>query len=115
MATDKRGTPRIQPFVAPCRILVGTRRLTGYLTELSPQGARVLCDQPSPNAGTPVTLEVRFGRRVRQSRLPVEIKWVRSARGTHTVGLTFQGIGAEDQRILDAIVAEFQQRAALLA
>ena len=43
MPPDKRRTPRIQPFVAPCRILEdpGPRPLAGYLTDLSTRGAQV--------------------------------------------------------------------------
>ncbi len=116
MASEKRRTLRIQPYVVPCRITAGARRLPGYLTDLSTKGARVSCDVEPPAAGR-VILEVRFGRQVRYSRLPAEIKWTHppSASESHTLGLTFDGVTAEEQAILESVVAEFQRRAEQLA
>jgi hypothetical protein len=109
---EKRKTPRIQPFVARCRVEDGTRWVSGYLTELSLKGARISCDDTPPAPGSAVALEVRLGRRLSSCRFPAEIKWVRTAaRGPHTLGLTFRGISPEDQRILEAVVEEFRHRA----
>jgi hypothetical protein len=117
VASEKRRTPRIQPYVAPCRVATGERRLRGYLADLSSAGARVSCDGPAPAVGARVVLEVRFGSQVRHSRLPAEVKWVRADEevgGRHVFGLTFSGVGAEEQRVLDSVVDEFRRRAELL-
>ena len=116
-SSEKRRTLRIQPYVAPCRVVAGGQRFPGYLTDLSTKGARVSCDLDPPPAGVPVVLEVRFGRQVRYSRLPAEVKWTRppGEDETHTLGLTFEGVTAEEQEVLEAIVREFQRRAEQLA
>ena len=114
--TEKRRTPRIQPYVAPCRVVRGRRRFVAYLTDLSPRGGRVACDVDPPPAGTRVVLEVRLGRRVSHSRLPAVVKWARSGiRGTHTFGLTFRGISAEARRGLEVVVDDFRRLAAQIA
>lgn len=113
---DKRQTPRIEPFVVSCGILHGTRRLSGYLLDLSPRGARVSCGEEPPAIGERVVLEVRFGRSVTRSRLPAEVKWsrARNRSGTYLFGLTFSGISSEEQRTLDSVVEEFRRRAEAL-
>jgi hypothetical protein len=117
MRPEKRRTPRIQPYVAPCRLATGERRLRGYLADLSPAGARVSCDGPAPAVGATVVLEVRLGREPRHSRLPAEVKWVRAdeeVKGRHLFGLTFSGVDDEEQRTLQSAVDEFRRRAELL-
>lgn len=116
--TEKRKVPRIQPYVAPCRILHGSRRFSAYLVDLSPLGARVSCAAEPPVPGDTVVLEVRFGRNVSWSRLPVEVKWASPAGEpgeAHVFGLTFARISTEEQRVLDSVLEEFRRRAALLA
>lgn len=118
MASDNRRTPRIQPYVAPCRVIDGARRLAAYVTDLSLAGARVCCDAQPPGPGTPVVLEVRLGRRFPLSRLHGEVKWVRPSgkpEGGHVFGLTFAGITADEQRVVETVLEEFQRRAAELA
>jgi hypothetical protein len=116
--TEKRRAPRIQPYVAPCRLAHAGRRLPGYVVELGPQGARVCCDAEPPPPGEAVVLEVRFSRGAVHSPLPAEVKWTRPAgepEGAHLVGLTFVNVSAEQQRVLDGVLEEFRRRAALLA
>jgi hypothetical protein len=114
--TEKRRTPRIQPYVVPCRVVRGRRRFIAYLTDLSPRGGRVACDADPPPPGTRVVLEVRIGRRVSHSRLPAVVKWARAGtRGTHTFGLTFQKISAEARRALEIVLDDFRRLAAQIA
>lgn len=116
--TEKRRAPRIQPYVAPCRVVHAGRRLPGYVVELGPLGARVSCDEEPPAPGEPVVLEVRFSRGAVHSPLPAEIKWTRppgAAGGAHLVGLTFRDVSPDHQRVLDGVLDEFRRRAALLA
>jgi hypothetical protein len=119
MPSDKRRAPRIQPYVAPCRVLEGTRRLTGYLADLGYQGARVHCEAPPPAVGAAVILEVRLGRRTSpRSRLLGEVKWVRARGGQaagHMFGVTFKELTSEQQRAVESVVEEFRRRAAELA
>jgi hypothetical protein len=113
---EKRSTPRIQPFVAPCRLLEGTRGHTAYLTDLSSRGARVTCEGAALAPGDPVVLEVKVGRKAAHSRLRAEVKWVRPAvRGGHSLGLTFHNLPPGEQQALDAVMAEFRRRAEQLA
>lgn len=115
---DQRRTPRIQPFVAPCRLVAGERRTPGYLSDLSPRGARVSCDEEPPPVGTNVVLEVRFGREVAYSRLPAEVEWVQlglDPSAAPDIGLSFKDTTPEDQDVLDAVVEEFRRRAEQLA
>jgi PilZ domain-containing protein len=116
--TEQRKAPRIQPYLAPCRLVHSGRRLAGYVVELGPLGARVSCDDQPPALGEAVVLEVRFSRQAVFSPLPAEIKWSRppdESGGAHLVGLTFRGVSAEQQRTLDRVLDEFRRRAALLA
>ena len=111
---DKRAAPRIPPFVAPCRVALGDRRFAGYLTDLSLRGGRVSCEEDPPVVGDPLVLEVRFRRTVAYSRLPCQVRWVRpQAGGGHVFGLAFQGSGA-DLHAVEAVLEEFQRRAAEL-
>ncbi len=113
MPPEKRKTPRVAPFVAPCRLHVGAARVPAYLTDLSPRGAQIQLEAPPPKPGTAVVLEIRFGREVRYSRLQAEVIWVRpGADDGHSCGLTFTGVTTEQQRILESILDEFTRRAA---
>ena len=115
---EKRKTARIQPYVAPCRILDGDRRLPGYVTDLSPRGARVTCEAESPAVGQVVVLEVRFARRQGRPRLSGRVQWRRPllhpAKG-FDFGVTFEGLQAREQEILEAVVREFHRQAEQLA
>jgi hypothetical protein len=114
-SSDKRRTPRIQPFVVPCRVVSGERRGSAFLTDLSPMGAQVTCEFEPPATGAAVVLEVRFDRRAGTSRLPAQVKWVQAGDRRHTFGLTFEGISADERRTLEAVVEEFRRRAAQIA
>jgi PilZ domain-containing protein len=116
MPPDKRRTPRIQPFVAPCRVLEepGPRPLAGYLTDLSTRGAQVSTQSLPPHPEAAVVLEVRLGSEPTITRLPARVKWARAAEhgDWHTFGLTFEAIDTAELRVLEAVVEEFRRRAA---
>jgi hypothetical protein len=114
---DKRRTRRIEPYLAPCRILVGRRRLPGYVTNLSDRGARVYCDEKPPLVGRTVILEIRFRTGVPYSRLRAQARWVRMASdetGLHSFGASFRGLKAEERQAVVGVLAEFRKRAAML-
>jgi hypothetical protein len=115
--SEKRRTPRIQPYVTPCKVVEGDQRIAGYLTDLSTVGARISCDAALPVGSQSVVIEVRFARRGGSSSLPARIKWMRA--GTRpgeaaVFGVTFESLDAEAQALLASVVEEFQRRAALL-
>jgi hypothetical protein len=112
--SEKRRTPRIQPYVAPCRVLDRSRRVAGYVMDLSPRGARVTVESDPPSPGTTVIVEVRFARASPHSLLPGQVRWVRGPEGpkaTFTFGMTFEGLTAEQHQVLNAVVEEFRRRA----
>jgi hypothetical protein len=114
---DKRKTRRIEPYLAPCRIVVGRRRLSGYVTNLSVRGARVYSDEKPPRVGQRLTLELRFRARAARHRLPAETRWVRTASdvaGLHSFGVSFKGLTSEGRRTVESVLVEFRERAALL-
>ena len=119
MTDDKRRTPRIQPFVAPCRVLEepGPRPLAGYLTDLSTRGAQVSTQGLPPVPETAVVLEVRLGSEAAARRLPARVRWVRAAEhgDWHSFGLTFEAVSTAEQRLLEAVVEEFRRRADALS
>lgn len=114
---EKRRTPRIQPFVAPCHVAWGARRTAAYLTDLSVDGVRVTCDVEPPALEEWVTIEVRLPRQSERSSLPGRVKWVQPAenRKGHTFGITFEGMTAEGQAAVEAVLAEFRRLAAELS
>lgn len=115
---EKRKTRRVQPYVAPCRIVLRTRRLAAYLADLSTHGARIVSDESLPAVGSRVVVEVRFGKSLAYSRLPGEVKWVKTRkrpRPSHLCGLTFRGITGEQQLALEFALYEFRRRAAQFA
>jgi hypothetical protein len=116
--SEKRKTPRIQPYVVPCRILDGDRRQNGYLTDLSPRGARVRCEQEAPAVGQVVSLEVRFARRQGRARLTGRVQWshplLHPDKG-HDFGVTFEGLQRREQELLEAVVKDFHRQAEQLA
>ncbi len=113
MAEEKRRTLRIQPFVAPCRYVLGEQRLPGFLTDISRAGGRVLTEATAPAVGALVTVEVRLGHKALPVHLAATVRWVGSSpRGGTLFGVSFDGIGPDEQAILDGVVAEFERRAA---
>jgi hypothetical protein len=110
---EKRTTPRIQPYIVPCLLIEGERRLLGYLTDLSSRGGRAACEGAAPEPGALVVLEFRIGRQVEPSRLKAAVQWVRrSTRGMRAVGLRFEKIPAAERKALEALVEEFRRRVA---
>jgi hypothetical protein len=114
MTGEKRESLRIQPFVASCHVVDGTRRYAAYLTDLSLTGARISCDAQPPQPEAWITLEVRLGRPPSRVRLQAQVRWVGLGRSSHHFGVTFH-LDQEGQRTLAAVVDEFQRRAAELA
>jgi hypothetical protein len=115
MAREQRRTPRIQPFVAPCRVLEepGPRALSGYLTDLSTAGAQVSSQGLPPVPETAVVLEVRLGSEPTPRRLPARVRWVRAAEhgDWHAFGVTFEAVSMAEQKLLESVVEEFRRRA----
>jgi hypothetical protein len=110
---DKRRAPRIQPFVAPCRYVLGERRIPGFLTDLSRAGGRIHTDVDPPAVDAAVVVEVRLARQATHQRIPATVRWSRaSPRGGFLFGVSFDGIGSEEQKVLDGVVEEFHHRAA---
>jgi hypothetical protein len=112
---EKRKALRIQPFVAPCRLVASERTLMGYLTDLSEAGARVTTEAEPPAAEAPVTLALRIGRVAARSRLDARVEWVRRQDPGWVFGLSFAGLPPHQQAALKAVVAEFQRLAAEIA
>jgi len=113
---EKRQKERIQPFVAACRYVVDGQRVPGFLTNLSSGGARIHSDVEGPSPGASITVEVRMGRQATHVRLPATVRWEKpSKRGGFVFGMSFDGIGADEQRVLDYVIEEFRRRAAQLA
>ncbi|PYQ03332.1 MAG: hypothetical protein DMF82_13440 [Acidobacteria bacterium] len=112
---EKRKTPRIRPWVAPCMVVDGARRLPAYFTDLSVRGARLSTEEPPPAAHARVVVEARLGRALSPSRLPGQVKWVRPAEKGHEFGITFVGITSELQRSLEGVVADFRRLADTLS
>lgn len=112
---EKRRTPRVQPYVVPCRMeLPNGRRLSGYVTDLSPLGAQVSCDGPPPAAGIEVSFEVRLRRGPAWPRLKAEVKWTRppaETGATPTCGLTFVRLAPAEQALLEGALEDFRRRA----
>ena len=111
---EKRSTPRIQPYVAPCLIEHDGARVSGYLTDLSPRGAQVACDADPPAAESVVTLEVRLPQLRRRCRVAARVRWSRKAKEGHACGLTFEHMDEEDRAAIEAVIEEIRRRAALL-
>ncbi|HET7291897.1 MAG TPA: PilZ domain-containing protein [Vicinamibacteria bacterium] len=114
---DKRRTSRIEPYLAPCRIVVGRRRIAGYVTNLSPRGARVYCDERPPRVGERVVLEIRFRERSAPTRILAEARWMKAALDpteVHSFGASFRGISASQLRAVEEVLQEFRRRAAAL-
>lgn len=113
--TDKRKTPRIRPWVSPCVVVDGSRRLPAYFTDLSVRGARLSTEAQAPAAHARVVVEVRLSRAVAPSRIPGQVKWVKPLEKGYEFGLTFVGITSELQRTLQAVLEEFRRLADTLS
>jgi PilZ domain len=114
MSDEKRRSSRIQPYVAPCKVQNRDRRVSGYVMDLSPTGARIMVDSEPPAPGSNVTIEVRFARESPQSVLPGQVRWVKGPEGpksTFTFGMTFEGLTPEQSEVLSSVVEEFRHRA----
>lgn len=109
--TEQRRIPRIQPFVAPCRVVLEGRALAGYLTDLSEGGARVTTDAEPPVALSSISLELRIGRVPARSRIGAKVAWVKQEGAGATFGLSFADLPAEQQKALTTVVAEFKRLA----
>jgi hypothetical protein len=110
---EKRQTQRIQPFVAPCRFVLDDRRLPGFLTDLSERGGRIHTDAEPPAVGAALTVEARLGRQAVPVRIPATVRWTGPApRGGSMFGVSFDGIGPDEQKVVEAVVEEFRRRAA---
>jgi hypothetical protein len=114
-SSEKRKTPRIQPWVSPCVVVEGSRRLPAYFTDLSIRGARLSTEAPPPAAHARVVVEVRLARALAPSRIPGQVKWVKPVDKGFQFGLTFVGITADLQRTLEAVVEEFRRLADTLS
>jgi hypothetical protein len=112
---EKRSVPRVQPFIAPCLLIDGERRLEGYLTDLSPRGAQVACDAEPPAAGARVTLEVRFTPPTPRCRVPAHVRWSKPGATGHLCGLTFEGLDDDERALLEEAVARVKRLAAQLS
>jgi hypothetical protein len=112
-AERERRAPRIQPFVVPCRYAVGDARVPGYLSDLSSNGGRVHADVEPPPVGAEVLVEVRLRNLPTHLPVPATVRWARpSSRGGFVFGCSFDAVGPEEKKVLDAVVAEFHRRAA---
>ena len=116
---EKRKARRIQPFVAPCRVVHRKRRVSGHLIDLSPRGARIASEESLPKAGSKVVVEARLGSSTATfTLLPGEIKWVRPARRPlegEICGVTFKGLSGSQQLALEFVLYDFRRRAAQLS
>jgi hypothetical protein len=114
---EERQVPRVQPFVAPCRILEPAQKRQGYVTDLSTRGAQVAMATEPPEVGARVTLEIRLGGRVASLRLEATVIWhkpVATPPG-FAFGLTFQELSERQFEILDSVLAEVRRRADALS
>jgi hypothetical protein len=110
---EKRQAQRIQPFVSPCRYVLGEERHSGFLTDISERGGRVHTEAEPPAVGTSLTIEVRLGRPATLVRVPATVRWARPvSRGGFLFGTSFDGIGPEERKIVEGVVDEFRRRAA---
>ena len=110
---EKRQIQRIQPFVAPCRYVLEGQRIAGFLTDISERGGRIHTDVEPPAVGTALTVEARLGHHATPLRLPATVRWARPVpRGGFLFGMSFDGVGPEEQKVLDGVVDEFRRRAA---
>jgi hypothetical protein len=112
---EKRQVPRVQPYVAPCRILGPAQKRQGYVTDLSTRGAQVAVAADPPEVGDRVTLEIRLGGRVASLRLEAAVIWHRPVNPPgFAFGLTFEQLSEHQYETLDSVLAEVRRRAETL-
>jgi hypothetical protein len=115
---EQRKGERIQPFLAPCRVLHDGRRFAAHLIELSLGGGRVACRALPPPAGAAVVLEIRFEHGAERTRLPAEVRWARrlpDSEDGHMFGVTFAHADASGERTVAEAIEQFRLRAATLS
>ncbi len=113
MDPTERQAVRIQPFVAPCRYALGEARVPGFVTDISTRGCRIQTDQTPPAKGSSLSIEVRLAGQPTHVRIPGTVRWTRtSPRGGFVFGVSFEGIGRDEQRVVDDVLEAFRRRAA---
>jgi len=113
VAQNRRRSERIQPFVTPCRYVIGDARVPAFLTDISRHGGRVHTEIEPPAEGVALTVELRLARQAVALVLPATVRWSRAReRGGFVFGVSFDGAGAEEQKALDGLVEGFLRRAA---
>jgi hypothetical protein len=95
-------------------LTAGKRRVSGYITDLSPRGAQVACDAEPPPPGSDVTLEVRFTPPTPRCTVPAHVRWCQPGQSGHQCGLTFEDLGEEDRSILVEVIERVRRLAAQL-
>ena len=113
-SSEKRKALRIRPWVSPCVVVEGSRRLAAYFTDLSVRGARISTEAQAPAAHARVVVEVRLAKSLAPSRVPGQVKWVKPVDKGYEFGLTFVGVTSELQKTLQAVVEEFRRLAETL-
>jgi hypothetical protein len=117
-AREQRQGERIQPFLAPCRVIHDDRRFAAHLIELSLGGGRVACRALPPPAGAAVVLEVRFEPGALRTRLAAEVRWARrlpDSEDGHMFGVTFATVEGDAGRAVAEAIEQFRLRAATLS
>ncbi len=118
-ARDQRRTPRVQPYVVPCRLtLADGRHIGGHVTDLSSRGAQLAADGEPPGEGSRMSIEIHLRRSALWPRATAEVKWIRPAAqvdAPFTCGVTFVDVAPEAQALIEAALDEFRRRAALLS
>ena len=113
---EKRQTQRIQPFVAPCRYVLGEERFPGFLTDISEKGDASTRRSSPRRSGRPSRWKCGWVARRRLSASPPPSAGRGRRRGGGFLfGLLFEGVGPEEQKALDAVVDEFRRRAASIS
>lgn len=115
---EQRKGERIQPFVAPCRVMHEGRVFAAHLVELSLGGGRVACRATPPPAGSSVELEVRFEEGAERARLAAEVRWARrlpDSEDGHMFGVSFAHVGDDGERVVAEAIEQFRLRAAALS
>ncbi len=112
--SDKRRTPRLSPFVVPCRVVDGESTRPGFITELSLLGARITCDE-CPPPGASVVVEAKLGRRAVRSRLPAQVVWTGAGARGPAFGVSFHALPEPERTTLAESVQAFQQLAQRLS
>jgi hypothetical protein len=117
-AREQRKGERIQPFLAPCRVIHEERRFAAHLIELSLGGGRVACRALPPPAGAAVVLEVRFEAGAERTRLSAVVRWARrlpDSEDGHMFGVTFASADEGAERVVAEAIEQFRLRAATLS